>query len=314
MLVPVITLVTMLLIRPSTAAAKVQQYPRLHVAGRHDRVLIVAPHIDDESISAGGYALDALANGAEVFVVFITAGDCNRFTARLMHKTFEPTTSNYLAVGRRRIDEAHDAMQLLGIPRDHYFVLGYPDRGLRSMLDHRTALIRSTATGEQSVPYSEALTPGAPYSFKSLMSDMERVIDITQPTTVIAPVAFDRHPDHAAAAEITDDILEHLDVRPTRLGYLVHTGVPKSFVNTPERALLPPNRMKAFSWVTYALAPDVQAEKTKILMTYKSQRPYVFLLRNAFVRANELFFLYPHAVEAAAVAPAAAPARLLIAR
>jgi hypothetical protein len=37
----------------------------------------------------------------------------------------------------------------------------------------------------------------------------------------------------------------------------------------------------------------VQKTKTDVLMTYKSQRPYVFLLRNAFVRKNELFFLYP---------------------
>jgi len=37
-----------------------------------------------------------------------------------------------------------------------------------------------------------------------------------------------------------------------------------------------------------------------MLMTYKSQKPYVFLLRNAFVRKNELFFVYPIAEEAAA--------------
>lgn len=305
-----LALMTMLLIKPTRAEAKVQQYPRLHAAGRHDRILIVAPHIDDESIGAGGYALDAIANGAEVFVVFLTAGDCNKFTARLMHRRFEPTASNYLAVGRRRIDEAHSAMHLLGIPRDHYFVLGYPDRGLRAMIDEPNAVVRSATTHEQSVPYVDAYTPGASYVYGSLLRDMRRVIDATRPTTIIAPVPFDRHPDHAAAAEITDEVLDELQIHPTRLGYLVHTGVPKAFVNTPERALLPPNRMKTFSWVTYALGVAVQEQKTKLLMTYKSQRPYVFLLRNAFVRKNELFFLYPHAVDASV----SAPARMMIAR
>jgi hypothetical protein len=61
----------------------------------------------------------------------------------------------------------------------------------------------------------------------------------------------------------------------------------------PTRALLPPARMKAFSWATYGLSSAVQKTKTDLLMTYKSQRPYVFLLRNAFVRKNELFFVYP---------------------
>ena len=51
--------------------------------------------------------------------------------------------------------------------------------------------------------------------------------------------------------------------------------------------------MQAFTWATYGLSTAVQKTKTDVLMTYKSQRPYVFLLRNAFVRKNELFFLYP---------------------
>ena len=115
-----VTFATMLLLNPArTHDAKVQQYPRLHAAARKDRVLIVAPHIDDEAIGAGGYAIDALANGADVYVVFLTAGDCNRFSARLMYKTFGPTSSNYLGVGTARIVVARAAMNLLGIPRDH---------------------------------------------------------------------------------------------------------------------------------------------------------------------------------------------------
>ena len=110
-------------------------YPRLAPARRNDRILIVAPHIDDEAISAGGYAVDAIANGAEVYVVYLTAGDCNRFSARLLHRTLEPTASNYLSVGRTRIAEAKEAMKLLGIASDHFFILGYPDRGLRLMVD-----------------------------------------------------------------------------------------------------------------------------------------------------------------------------------
>src|SRR6058998_2755344 len=98
MLVTIVTFVTMFLLKPPQNDAKVQ-YPRLAAAARHDRILIVAPHIDDESIGAGGYAIDAMANGADVYVVFLTAGDCNRFSARLVYKTLDPTASNYLGVG-----------------------------------------------------------------------------------------------------------------------------------------------------------------------------------------------------------------------
>lgn len=291
------------------AIAQPQSYPRLESATRFDRVLIVAPHIDDESIGAGGYAIDAVENGAEVFVVFLTAGDCNRFSARLLHKTLEPTASNYLSVGKTRIAEAHEAMQLLGIPSDHFFVLGYPDRGLRAMLNDPGAVVRSRGTQAQEVPYGDAMSPGSAYTLDNVLADLKRVMAAVNPTIVIAPVAFDLHADHASTAELTHMALDQLQLHPKRLGYLVHMGrIATKLVNMPDRALLPPSKMKAFSWATYPLSPHVQRMKTDVLMTYKSQRPYVFLLRNAFVRRNELFFVYPDDK------PAATPARLVIAR
>jgi LmbE family N-acetylglucosaminyl deacetylase len=288
-----------------------QTYPRLTAPTSRDRVLIIAPHIDDEVIGAGGYALDAIANGSEVFVAFLTAGDCNRFSALLVNKTLGPTASSYLSVGRTRIAEAHQAMKLLGVAPDHYFILGYPDRGLKAILADRTAVIRSSATQKRAVPYEEAMSPGSPYSFASLMSDVEQVIETAKPNTIIAPVAFDGHEDHAAAAEITDIAISDLEQEPRRLGYLVHAGrIQRSFIRTPGRGLKPPSRMRSLNWATYGLTPAVQKRKGAILKTYKSQGPYISLLRNAFVRQNELFFVYDDTVSVNAIAqPLAAIAR-----
>src|ERR1019366_9169628 len=112
-----------------------------------------APHVDDEVIGAGGYAIDAVALGAEVFVVFVTAGDYNRFAVRLLHPRIISTAANYVSLGCTRIEEAKRAMRMLGIPDDHFFILGYPDRGLKMMLDHPEAIVRSQGTQEDSVPY-----------------------------------------------------------------------------------------------------------------------------------------------------------------
>ena len=222
MLLTLVTLVAMIMLKPADAT-KIKPYPRLAAAGWQDRILIVAPHIDDEAISAGGYAVDALANGAEVYVVFLTAGDCNRFSARLLHKTLEPTASNYLSVGKTRIGEAKEAMKLLGVSPDHFFVLGYPDRGLRTMVDNPDAVVRSRGTRAHEVPYDDAFSPGSQYKIENAVNDLKQVIELAKPTTVIAPVPFDLHPDHAATAEIVDRALEEMQWNATRLGYLVHS-------------------------------------------------------------------------------------------
>ena len=294
------------------------RYPAVEPAARNDRVLIVAPHMDDEAIGAGAYALDAIRSGADVFVAFMTAGDCARFSARITTGRVMPTPSDYLSVGLTRIAEAHRAMRILGLPQDHLFVLGYPDRGLRTMFDEPHLVVRSTSTEQDAVPYETAVSPGAKHTLDNVVSDLRSIIERVQPTTVITPVPFDLHPDHNAAAAIVDLAIDRTSLTPNRLGYVVHTSrFLKSFVWTPERALLPPVRMRSFTGATYPVSMRAQTVKAAMLDAYKSQRPYTYFLRNAFVRSNELFFAYSpetvrvsHAVPSLACAPASSPSSL----
>ena len=292
------------------------RYPSVESAAKNDRVLIVAPHMDDEAIGAGAYALDAIQSGAEVFVAFLTAGDCARFSARIMHGLI-PTPSNYISVGLTRIAEAQRAMRILGVPGEHLFVLGYPDRGLRTIFDAPSTIVRSTSTQQDSVPYAMAMSPGAKHTLENVVADLRRVLDLVRPTTVITPVPFDLHPDHSAAAEIVDLAVDQSPHTPNRLGYIVHTSRFLPLVWMPERALLPPARMRSFTWATYPVSTNAQAVKAAMLDAYKSQRPYTYFLRNAFVRSNELFFAYSpeqvrvsHGVTSFACAPYSSPSSL----
>jgi LmbE family N-acetylglucosaminyl deacetylase len=290
----------------------VRTYPIIDAASPRDRVLIVAPHIDDETIGAAGYAVDALSAGADVFVMFLTAGDSARFSARILHRTLDPTATHFLSVGRTRIGEARRAMSLLGIREDRYFILGYPDRGLRSMLHEPDAVVRSPATHRERVPYETALNPGAPHRLANLLQDMQHVLAVARPTTVIAPVPFDHHPDHSAAAELVDRAVDASNLTPERLGYLVHANELKPLFWNPKRDLLPPPRMRSFTWASYPVSPDGQRLKHEMLKIYRSQRPYTLLLRNAFVRRNELFFAYaPATVHVSRTASSLACASLL---
>ena len=50
--------------------------------------------------------------------------------------------------------------------------------------------------------------------------------------------------------------------------------------------------MRSFAWASYGVSTEAQRMKYEMLQAYRSQRPYTILLRNAFVRSNELFFAY----------------------
>jgi LmbE family N-acetylglucosaminyl deacetylase len=268
--------------------------PQLDGAGKGERVLVVAPHIDDETIAAAGFAADALAHGAEVAVVYMTAGDCNRFAAALLLHTFRPRRESLLSEGRARIREGRAAMALLGLPAGNVYLLGYPDGGLADLRAHPGVVIASRGTGRTAVPYPGAVSPGAPYTLENLTGDLSRVLDRVAPTLVLAPVPFDHHPDHAATGRIVRALLDRRSSpRPRLLGYLVHhPGFPRPFTYAPREPLGPPRRFLASQrWRVFPLSRDLERKKHAVLHLYKSQieDPYLWVLLDAFVRTNELF-------------------------
>ena len=74
------------------------------------RILVLAPHPDDEVLGCGGTIARLAAEGAEVFVVIVTKGD---------DAMFDP---EFIAQGRREALAAH---KLLGV-RQTLFLEGFP--------------------------------------------------------------------------------------------------------------------------------------------------------------------------------------------
>lgn len=74
------------------------------------RILVIAPHADDETFACGGTIAKAKALGAEVFVVCASVGDL------AMYGTDEPRVA-----GSRRAEELDAAMGVLGV--DGYEIL-----------------------------------------------------------------------------------------------------------------------------------------------------------------------------------------------
>jgi len=288
----------LVLLTLAAAPAGARPLPETAKPSASDRILIVAPHIDDEAIAAAGYVSAARAVGAEVSIVYLTAGDCNHTSARMMGHTLRPKPAVFLQLGKQRYGEALVATERMGVPRSNVFLLGYPDGGLRAMLDDPDKVVRSRGTARTEVPYAEAVKPGSAYRLDNLVRDLDGVLKATRPTVILLPVTFDAHSDHSATGEITLRVLAASGasgasgISPRLLGYLVHARrFPVPFRPAASRPLDPPLAFARKAWTVFPLTPEQERQKKFVLQAYRSQRedPYLYLLTGAFVRRNELF-------------------------
>ncbi|MGC3988422.1 MAG: PIG-L family deacetylase [Chthoniobacteraceae bacterium] len=166
-----------------------------------DRLLIIAPHPDDESLGAGGLIQRAVAAGAELNVIFITDGDNNPWPQRYLEFRWNVSRADRLRWGKRRRMEAIDALIKLGAPPDCADFLSLPDQGLTKILLENSA---------------------------QLIDPLSTTIQNWQPTLVIAPCIEDVHPDHCAIHVMLQHVLQGMGpLAPRALFYKIHgNGIP----------------------------------------------------------------------------------------
>ncbi|MDR7418190.1 MAG: PIG-L family deacetylase [Armatimonadota bacterium] len=266
-----------------------------------DRFLVVAAHADDELLAAGGLIQRALASGADVWVVFVTNGDANRFAASISGKRLLPRPADYVAEGEARQQEAYRVLNRLGLPADRVIFLGYPDRGLMALASVRRdpgKPYTSPFTKASASPYRLTFRPKAPYTGSDLLRDLEAVVLQTRPTVVLTHHERDRHSDHQALNLLVRETIRSLEqrgqlYRPQLFTYLVHAwDYPRPLRYAPDLPLLPPRSLQdGERWVRLELTSEELATKQAAMRHYRSQldSPYLRLLLHSFLRQNELF-------------------------
>jgi len=96
---------------------------------RDDRILIMAPHPDDETLGTAGIIQKAVRAGADVRVVYLTNGEHNQVAFIVYEKRIVFKQKAIIQMGELRQQEAIAAMELLGVPQENLIFLGYPDFG-----------------------------------------------------------------------------------------------------------------------------------------------------------------------------------------
>lgn len=162
------------------------------------RLMVLAPHPDDESLAAGGMIQRALTHGAAVSVVFMTDGENNPWPQRALERRIWIGARQRAAWGARRRGEAGAALRVLG-SADAIGVhrLGWPDGGITwKLLDDTGPMVAA----------------------------LRALVERERPTLLILPDLVDRHPDHSAIHVLVELVFETMPAatRPACFGYLLH--------------------------------------------------------------------------------------------
>jgi LmbE family N-acetylglucosaminyl deacetylase len=279
----------------------------LFVPREVQKVLILAPHPDDEIISSAGLIFDLLAQDAEVYVVFITNGEGFGDYIQAQEQDKNRSENNRILLGYERQRESVQALTYLGLPKENIFFLAYPDGGIHKLwFSYYTIPFKSPHTRKDYSPYDNSFTHGALNTGEQLSTDLMQILQSLKPHIIITPSVYDFHPDHWASSvflytelEILREYGESWVDTVAIYEYLVHQGKlawPRPWGVHQELRLIPPSSLllDTLSWEEYPLSPEAYQAKSKALSAFSSQTPLIGQFLLAFLRKNELFCRRDH--------------------
>jgi LmbE family N-acetylglucosaminyl deacetylase len=175
------------------------------------RLLVVAPHPDDETLGCGLLIQQVLAEGGAVQLLLLTDGDNNPWPQRYIEHRVRISESDRQRWGARRRSEVMRAIARLGVSASALQPLGWLDMDVtRRLRDDTTASIATLRT----------------------------VVSSFHPTHICFPALDDSHPDHGAAHVLCRLALAEMNPAPMQLAYPVHGGgeaYPIQIDATPEQ-------------------------------------------------------------------------------
>jgi LmbE family N-acetylglucosaminyl deacetylase len=134
-----------------------------------ERVIALAPHMDDETIGCGGARACSASAGAHVRVVFLTDGRYGSSKLSALKGAERHAAEDELAALRKK--EAHAALEILGVK-----LVSYLDAEDGHLLDDKQAAGR-----------------------------LRTILEEDRPELVYLPSQLEQHPDHYAASRVLLD-------------------------------------------------------------------------------------------------------------
>lgn len=256
------------------------------------KVLIIAPHQDDEILAAGGLIQRLRKNGARIAVLFATNGDYHGPQIAL-----------------QRYCESCNALKYLGVSSDEVFYLGYGDTGMHDTHSFLRKLRFASKESVFSTPFStttyhpakkltvHALRTGEEslLTHGAFIDDLTWFINQYMPDLVIFPHPNDQHGDHAAISVFLQatKVLAHI---PFCLTYIIHGGNDMAWPHRDTNMFLCPPVITEELWknrISILLTDTERHCKIQALQLFETQHSsdtsgFLF----SFCKQEEVFFLF----------------------
>lgn len=254
-------------------------------------ILIIAPHQDDEILSAGGLIQKSIKLGDTVTVLFATNGD--------YHGPY---------VAQRRFYESKEALKILDVDEKNIFYLGYGDTGMNYSHSFLRRLLLTKANTPLFTPFSSityhpggkktvrAIRTGSDSSLtqEAFLIDLKWFINALNPDIIVAPNDRDLHGDHASIIPLLHKI-NALIQTPICLTYIIHGGDDTLWPTRNSKFFTCPPVISTEAWkrrISIPLNAFEQDKKNKAILTFMTQREddaNNFL--SAFSKQEEIYFL-----------------------
>jgi LmbE family N-acetylglucosaminyl deacetylase len=275
--------------------------PSLEVPPRL-RLLVVAPHPDDETLGAAGLMQRVEALHGRVSVIYLTNGDGYVDGVELETHSLKPRPQDFVDYGERRLHEALRALQAISVSQKRLFAFGFPDGGLLDLLTTSWSSVTpfvSPYTGDDRPPYASSIARDAAYSGVALERGLVRLVVRLSPEWIAVTGPWDMHPDHCAAFHFVVRALQRLSssnpefVVPRVLAYTVHRPDWPTAAEGAELQAPPGISPSGANWQFLELSAAELDGKGRALDEYASQMDIMAVLFRAFVRSDEVFAVYP---------------------
>jgi LmbE family N-acetylglucosaminyl deacetylase len=149
------------------------------------RVLVIAPHPDDESLGCGGLIACLTRRASKFCFIFVTDGGASHVGSRSWPRR---------RLAARRKQETLEALKRLGAADAQSFFFGLPD---------------------------SAIPPPASDAWEKTLAELTTIVRNFHPTLAVMPWRRDPHCDHRDSWLLATKALKRADARPVILEYAI---------------------------------------------------------------------------------------------